>query len=436
MRIYTIGGLKMNNSKLIGRQWQISQKDFSIFKTYSKIPAIKNGICQRCGSEIYAQLPNHKKYCRGCIGLGRITEGDYLVRNEQKKSFPPLAHGGLTWQGKLTPLQQKISDKLVINFEQGKDSLVHAVTGAGKTEMLFALIARCLQQGQRACLATPRIDVVNELFPRFQEAFADVKIGKYHGREYHEPEFDQLTICTTHQLLKFYHTFDLLVIDEVDSFPYVDNRILHYAAKQAIKIDGVRIYLTATPTQDLLLEVKKGSLQRLMLKRRFHGGLLPVPQEKLFFKPFLSKEKINQALLKEIIKVIDSGHPLLLFVPRIEQIPFYLAALKKEVYLKKVKIAGVHAADPDRLTKVQAFREQKIQLLVTTTILERGVTFKHVWVIIVAAEDAIYTAASLVQIAGRVGRAQDDPNGLVLFCYHKYTKNIRSAVRQIKEMNR
>lgn len=99
-------------------------------------------------------------------------------------------------------------------------------------------------------------------------------------------------------------------------------------------------------------------------------------------------------------------------------------------------MAGVWAQDKNRLRKVQMFRDGELQLLVTTTILERGVTFKHVWVIIVQADDQIYTAASLVQIAGRVGRAKDDTTGLVLFCYRKYTKNIREAKKQIEVMNK
>lgn len=369
-------------------------------------------------------------------GIGRLVEGDYLIRNLDKETFEPIVDGGLTWKGQLTQLQQQISNTLVKNFELGKNSLVHAVTGAGKTEMLFALIASCLAQGKRACIATPRIDVVNELYPRFQAAFNKIQIGKYHGREYQEPNFEQLTLCTTHQLLKFYHAFDLLVIDEVDSFPYVGDPILHYAAKNAVKEKGRRTYLTATPTNDLLDEVKQGKLELLKLNRRFHGGLLPVPKERLFLKPFLHKQRVNSNLLKEIIKVIKSGHPLLLFVPRIQEIPIYLENLRKLPSLKETKMAGVYAGDRDRLAKVQAFREGKLQLLITTTILERGVTFKGVWVIIIAAEDQIYSTASLVQIAGRVGRAKEDPSGLVLFCYRKYTKNIRDAVLQIKEMNK
>lgn len=420
---------------LSGRQWIVSQEDSSIFAGCRKISVIENGKCNRCGSLVDSQLPNGKYYCRGCIELGRANEGDWLVRKNDDITFPAVENGGLSWQGKLTSLQQEISDKLVENFGQKKNTLVHAVTGAGKTEMLFQLIARCMKKGQRACIATPRIDVVNELFPRFCAAFAKIKIGKYHGREFKEAGLEQLTICTTHQLMKFYQAFDLLVIDEVDSFPYVGNPQLHFAAKNAVKVTGTRMYLTATPTDDLLLEAKAGILEILRLNRRFHGGLLPVPKEKFFIKPFLRKKQVHPKLMREIKKVIQAGHPLLLFVPRIEEISRYLEVLRKKLG-NKIKIAGVHAQDPQRLEKVQAFRERKYDILLTTTILERGVTFKNVWVIIIAADDPIYTAASLVQIAGRVGRAKDDRTGLVLYCYHRYTKNIRQSIKQIKEMNK
>lgn len=424
-----------NLTSLIGRQWIGSQEDFSINTDLTKVSAIEDSHCKRCGAMVNAKLPNGKRYCRSCIELGRIVEGDILIRNEQEVVFPKDKRQ-LTWNGKLTPLQEKISQKLVENFINKKNTLIYAVTGAGKTEMLFALINQSLSWGQRCCIASPRIDVVNELYPRFKAAFNKTKIGKYHGQEYVDPGLEQLTICTTHQLLKFYHAFDLLVIDETDSFPYVENNTLHFAAKNALKIAGVQVYLTATPTKDLLADVKVGKIEILQLKRRFHGGKLPLPKEKMFLRPFLSKGKIHPKLLKEIIAVTKKGHPLLLFVPRIEQIPLYLSALKQVEQLRQIKIAGVYAGDKERLEKVQQFRNQKLQILVTTTILERGVTFKHVWVIIVQADDKIYTASSLVQIAGRVGRAKNDTDGLVLFCYHKYTSQLRKASQQIKELNR
>ncbi|BDR60241.1 helicase-related protein [Lactobacillus xylocopicola] len=424
-----------NLTNLAGRQWISSQEDFITSAGLTKVSAIVNKHCQRCGARVSATLPNGKFYCRACIGIGRVVEGDLLVRNGVSRTFPHWQNGGLTWRGQLTNQQAEISHKLVTNFQKGQNTLVHAVTGAGKTEMMFYQVAKCLAKGGRCCIASPRIDVVNELFPRFKAAFTDLTIGKYHGRDFNEPGLEQLTICTTHQLLKFFRAFDLLIIDEVDAFPYVADPQLHFGARHAVKKPGVCTYLTATPTRALLEQVKTGELKLVRLQRRFHGGLLPVPRERLFLRPYLAKGKIHPQLLKEIRLAVKQGHPLLLFVPRIEQIPRYLAALKQVSALSGLGIAGVHASDPHRLEKVDQFRRGELQLLVTTTILERGVTFKHVWVIVVQADDQIYPAASLVQIAGRVGRAKDDSAGLVLFCYHKYTGNIRQAMQQIRRMN-
>lgn len=424
-----------NLTSLAGRQWIISQDDSSIFSNCEKIAGIIDGICQRCGSYCDTKIAEEILYCRECIGLGRVSEKDYLIRDLSNKKFPKQGDL-LTWSGELTTRQAKVSQEICDAFNKRQDYLVHAVTGAGKTEMLFACLKLCLEAGLRACIATPRIDVVNELFPRISSAFSNLKIGKYHGREYKDYEEEQLIICTTHQLLKFYHAFDLLIIDEVDSFPYAPSPMLHFGADNAVKTDGMKLYLTATPPDDLIEQIKHKEITVSLLNRRFHGGLLPVPKEKLFLKPFLKKMQLNKNLLKEIISVIKAGHPLLLFVPKISEIPVYLEALQSCHELKVVVIKGVHAADEARIDKVQEFRDSKIDILITTTILERGVTFKHVWVIIVAADDRIYTRASLIQIAGRVGRSSDDQNGLVLFCYHKYTFPIRQAVAEIKRMNR
>ena len=418
---------------LAGRQWLKGQNNDTTNLKLKKVAAVANGKCQRCNSKVIFSLPTGQKYCRACIGLGRICEGDFLYRSLEKVRYP-LKDNLLTWDGKLTIDQKQVSKDLLASLKQQRGHLVHAVTGAGKTEMLFETVNFALCLGKRVALATPRIDVVNELYPRFQEAFQEVEIGKYHGKEYVTAKDEQLIICTTHQLLKFYQAFDVLIIDEVDSFPYRNNLMLHYGAQNAVTNTGVIFYLTATPDSSLLNQAKDKKIGYSILKHRFHGGKLPVPQEKLFVRPFIQKKKIHSKLVKEIQKLLNLKKPLLIFVPKIIQIPIYEKCLRQ--IFPQIKLASVYAQDNERQEKISDFRQGKYDLLLTTTILERGVTFKSVQVIVIAADNQIYNTPSLVQIAGRVGRNKLDKTGIVLFCYHRYTKEIKDAKRQILEMNR
>lgn len=80
-------------------------------------------------------------------------------------------------------------------------------------------------------------------------------------------------------------------------------------------------------------------------------------------------------------------------------------------------------------------REQQYQILFTTTILERGVTFEKVSVIVMGANHPVYSKSALVQIAGRVDRKGAYNHGRVLFFFNQQTKDIRKACQEIKEMN-
>ena len=114
--------------------------------------------------------------------------------------------------------------------------MVHAVTGAGKTEMMYQVVATAIKAGKSSLYCYPKnrclYRIVRKNEGRFflPHLFASWRIGPY----FRTP----LVIATTHQLLKFYQAFDLLIIDEVDAFPYVDNPILYKAAQNAIKKRG------------------------------------------------------------------------------------------------------------------------------------------------------------------------------------------------------
>ena len=141
------------------------------FTLESMIKVDKQLRCKRCYSQIEEdwQLPEGQYYCRACIVFGRNQEGKELYYFPSKTSeieFPVLK-----WLGELTPYQAEVSEKLLETYQKQKDSLVHAVTGAGKTEMIYKIVAYVLESKGNVAIASPRVDVCRELFLRMQRAF-------------------------------------------------------------------------------------------------------------------------------------------------------------------------------------------------------------------------------------------------------------------------
>lgn len=395
-------------------------------------------ICKRCGTQTkkrLAKLPNDQYYCPVCIQMGRIDTLNQLVYVEEPNQFEAVLNP-ITWNGELTPLQLQCSKQITQNFVDGKDHLLWAVTGAGKTEMLFNAINWALENGLRIALASPRVDVCLELFPRIQAAFKSINISLLHGKSTMNYQYCQLTICTTHQLMKFYQAFDVLIIDEVDVFPYTGNSMLHFAVKNALKRNGTKLYLTATPDLDLFRMIKHHTISVSYLPKRFHNHLLPeislLRQKKL--RENINVGSISNKLIKIMRSKVEEKIPFLVFVPHINDLEILKRVLGK--YFDRTIFETVFANDQNRLAKVQKMRDHEFKFLITTTILERGVTFPGIDVMVINADSEIFSTSALVQIAGRVGRSIARPTGEVLFIYEHLNKNIRQAQYQINLMNR
>ena len=420
-----------------GRLLTESQMTNDLKEIAQELPAIEkqNGRyqCFRCGSLIDQKLwklSEEVLYCRACIQLGRIRSDQKLYTIAQQDFEGQEV---LNWKGTLTSYQQEVSEGLIQAVKAGKHALVHAVTGAGKTEMMYQVVATAIKAGKGVCIATPRIDVCIELYGRMKEDFS-CSISLLHGES--DPYFrTPLVIATTHQLLKFYRAFDLLIIDEVDAFPFVDNPMLYKAAQNAIKKGGNTLYLTATSTDELDKKVKKKEIIRYSLPRRFHGNPLVVPEIKWVSKmrEKIEKGRIPYQLLQLIKKQRQTHYPLLIFVSEIELGQQFTENLKK--YFPKETVGFVSSQTTDRLRMVEEFRNRAITMLVSTTILERGVTFPFVDVFVLESNHKLFTKSALVQISGRVGRSKERPTGKLLFLSDGITREMKKAIKEIKEMN-
>ena len=430
--------MELNN--YYGRRVLVSRHE-AMQSGIQELPTIKiessNIRCCRCNHltpKSMSALPQGEFYCPHCINLGRVSTLNKFYHVPEPNQFK-ITEPVLTWKGELSILQQQASEKISQGMANHVQQLLWAVTGAGKTEMMFAGIAAAIKRGERIGVASPRVDVCLELFPRLKAAFANCDIALLHGRQELPYHYAQLTVCTTHQLLRFYHAFDNLIIDEVDAFPYAANASLLYATKQAMKNNGGCLYLTATPGETLLQEIKSKRLVVNYLPLRYHGHLLPQIKVRLAFgwRRRLERQQLPQQVIQQLRKSLKGRHRFLLFVPHIADLALVATALRH--LLATFRFTTVYASDPKRLEKVQKMRDGDYDFLVTTSILERGVTFPEIDVYVLGADDPVFSSSALVQIAGRAGRAQRRPTGQVIFWINCNCRHVSQAVSQVKYLN-
>lgn len=394
--------------------------------------------CNRCGQNdqryfsFYPSSGKNRLYCRSCVMMGRVSE-DVLLYSWIGEDEPNWQQIKLTWDGKLSSGQQKAANVLIDAISKKEELLIWAVCGAGKTEMLFPGIESALNQGLRVCIATPRTDVVLELAPRLKAAFQCADISALYGGSDDKGCLSPLMISTTHQLLRYKGAFDVIIIDEVDAFPYSADQTLQFAVQKARKKSSTLVYVSATPSQELKRKTLHGQLYSVRIPARHHQKPLPEPRFLWCgnWKKKLYRNKIPLAVKRWIEFHVKEGRPVFLFVPSVSVLEKAVACFKDVI----CRAAAVHAEDKHRKEKVQQFRDGQLDLLITTTILERGVTIPKVQTGVLGAESPIFTESALVQIAGRTGRHKEHADGDVIFFHYGKTKSMLDARKHIKEMN-
>jgi competence protein ComFA len=342
---------------------------------------------------------------------------------------------------KLTAVQEEAAKKLRAFTREAKSSefLVWAVCGAGKTEVTFPAIADAIQRGQRVLYAVPRRDVVKEIGIRMEQAFPGIRLAVLYGGEGRKEEVSpHLTIATTHQVLRFVDHFHLAILDEADAYPYEGSRMLRYGLRRAIRVQGKLIYLTATPTRELRERSYSGALEFVTIPARHHGYPLPEPVLATDRLVSMVKDdcKFTELLEKFLTKARQEGTPVLIYLPTVEQVEGFGEFLKERGKRLGWNTDWVHAEAAHRDQTVTDFREGSTSILVSSTILERGVNFPGVDVIVVHADhEQVFDAETLVQLAGRAGRFAEKPRGRVVFLGKRISKPMREAQEWIEKMN-
>ncbi|WP_215143950.1 DEAD/DEAH box helicase family protein [Exiguobacterium qingdaonense] len=372
--------------------------------------AIRFGICQRCLSTDVRTFTCHHgtcAYCRNCLYLGRVCRCDFL---EERDITTPLETTELTMPFELAPDQARVASQLLTWWEERQTGLVHAVCGAGKTEMTFPVIERVVNEGGRVLIVSPRRDVALEWVERLEQAFTVPVTRRYGGGE--KETIGMITVATAPLLMNLRNVFDYVLVDESDAFPFAFDLSLWNTIRRAGK--GIFLFITATPTVWQIL------FPTVHLSRRYHGFDLPVPT--------LVKQSDEQ--LFDFCRR-HASKPRLLFVPTKSGLERYRETLEEAGFTCRTV-----SAETEERTDSLDWLQQTNGIVLATSIWERGMTVRDVQVGVVESEHRLFSARGLIQMAGRAGRKPDAPTGEVCFFYGERTFRQDVAIQKIKEANR
>ncbi|MGL4662952.1 MAG: DEAD/DEAH box helicase family protein [Culicoidibacterales bacterium] len=388
--------------------------------------------CLRCGNvkeELFGSfisytLKREIYYCRSCFIFGRVCEKTTMAIRQLQ--LPKTFRCDFNTQIPcLTDVQQRCVNQMKCYLDEGHKIIdVIAVTGAGKTEMILTIGNEFLKKQKCIAFICPRIDVIRELYERIERYFPEHLIIGWHNGN-HARRLGHIYVMTMHQLIHYERFFDLIIIDEADAYPFFtvhEDRMLQYFVMRGLKETGVRIYMTATP------KINHGKTVYLMTK--FNKRILPTP--KFIHISGLSKRLEYHFPMKKMGKFKNGQW--LIFVPSIDigfQVFTYIEKMNK---FRAVEF--VCSSDSKRIEKIDKFRNQELDILITTSILERGVTFDYISVAIFFPEHQLMSKEMVIQICGRVDRGKvERPYHLEAY-YEVYTDKISHIVNQIKEMNK
>ena len=260
-------------------------------------------------------------------GILRV-ETDTMLRNPVKPS-DVKAHPVT-----LYPAQQAAVDGILSRARQGdrRPSLIHGVTGSGKTEIYMELIAAVLEEGRQAIVLIPEIALTFQTVLRFYRRFGD-QVSILHSRLSAGERYDQLErarkgevrvmIGPRSALFTPFDRLGIIVIDEEHEGSYKSETAPRYHARETAieraRMSGAFVVLgSATPSVDSYEKARTGAYQLYELPMRAPGRELPETEIiDLREELRLGNRSIFSARLRELMEDrLRKGQQVMLFLNR------------------------------------------------------------------------------------------------------------------------
>lgn len=385
------------------------------------IPSVGK-ICQRCMGNKIIQANNHHLYCEECYENRLMS--DYLFLKRYKRIRKQKKHQVKTnlVLSKDQLKGQYFVETCYLNKENG---FLHAVCGAGKTEMCLSTIEKALNDHKSLVFIIPRVEIIKQVLPRLKSYFPKTNIcGLYQDMVLDESA--DLYISTPQQMIHFYQEFDIIFIDEVDAFPFFNNTFLERLVKKSLKPAGIKIYISATMPWEYKKLIREQNFNYCLIASRYHGKDMVLPEFRKYSHIFFGRH------LKEIEKYLNNETRLIIYFPSIQWMNrFYLFLISKKISCQKISSQTQY-----KKGLIKDFEQGQCNILLSTTLLERGVTFSNCDVFVLESDHVIFDKDTLTQISGRVGRNHLYPKGQLIFYSSHISLAMEETKKELKRLNK
>jgi len=235
----------------------------------------------------------------------------------------------------LTEEQQDAFDQILPALEDGRHqvTVIHGVTGSGKTELYLQVIEACVQQGKKAILLVPEISLTPQTVQRFLSRFGPERVAVLHsklslGQRYDEwmrvrrGEVD-IVVGARSAVFAPFENIGVIILDEEHEASYRSDSTPKYdAAEVAIeraRYHGAAVLLgSATPSVGTSLLAEEGRFKRVFLHQRYNKNPLPEVTIADMRQELQEGNRtiFSRALFEEMEACLAEGKQVILFLNR------------------------------------------------------------------------------------------------------------------------
>lgn len=320
----------------------------------------------------------------------------------------------------LTGAQKRVWNEIEQDLQShvAMNRLIQGDVGSGKTILAFLALLLTAANGRQGCLMAPTEVLASQHFEAIRELTFKYKlplkplllIGSMTAKQKKEA-YAQIAsgevnvVIGTHALIQekvHYRELALVITDEQHRFGVRQREIL------AQKGDNVHVLvMSATPIPRTLAIVLYGDLHVSMLDE--------LPANRLPIKNCVVNTDYRPKAYEFIQKQIASGRQIYVICPMVEEgemegvenVTDYTEKLKAAMP-DSVRISALHGKMKPSVKQeiMDAFAAQKLDILVSTTVIEVGINVPNATVMMVENAER-FGLAQLHQLRGRVGRGKE-----------------------------